>query len=171
MFDSYKIVKRFICRGNSKEIVLMKDENTGDLIIRKKYDKRNKAHVKSFHNEVTLMKYLEKVDWQYSPKLLHIDEKNFVFYETYCGKTPPDTPKYRNKAESKTRELFKKHKMTYVRNGKQVWVTYWGNYCLLDDEIYLIDFGSPRWMIKESRNLHESQGKNSKYCKKCKKNH
>jgi len=146
----FPILKRFKLHGNSHEVVLLQAPDKSK-IIRKQYNSKNPAHVASFSKEIKILTDLEKRQFPFVPRLLAIDHKNLTFFQTYVGKTPPNSKKYHKKAKKRTKELYKQHGYRYIHEGKKIWKTYWGNYCINKGEIYLIDFGSLKWTMPHTK--------------------
>lgn len=146
MFEQYKQIKIIKQGGNSLKVILLKNRE-GHKIIMKQYDRHNSSHVVSFNKEIKILTILEF--YKYVPKLLHIDHNECTFYESYCGTViPKDYPNYDKKIMERTKDLYDLYGLEYIKNNERKWILYWKNYCILDGDIYMIDFGSNRW--KES---------------------
>lgn len=157
MFNEYKLKQIFKEGGNSLKVTLLENDK-GHKIIKKQYDPSISAHRESFTKEIKILSRIES--YKFSPKLLHVDYDNYVFYETYCGQVLPKThSNYNKKVIERTKDLCKKYNVEYIKNGRQRWILYWKNYCILDGEIYMIDFGSANWKIydvSENGNISKS---------------
>lgn len=138
----YKPIKVLKKGGKSLQVTLLENKD-GDKIIKKQYNRTIATHRDSFHKEIRILSHLK--DYPYTPKLLYVDDNNYTFYETYCGKQVPKTPFYKEKMIERTKELYKKYGLAYVVDGKQEWFVHKYNYCLMNEEIYMIDFGSIKW--------------------------
>jgi len=133
--------------GKSLQVTLMENDQ-GHNIVKKQYDRNIETHKDSFKKEIRFLTKLKS--YPYTPKLLHIDYNNYTFYETYCGTVVPNNyPHGQEKMIERTKDLYKKYGMAYIKDGKQQWFVHRLNYCLFNDEIYMIDFGSIKW--KETR--------------------
>jgi len=143
MFSQYRPIKTIKQGGNSLKVVLLENKK-GHKIIMKQYDSNKSAHRESFNREIKILTKLKS--YKFVPKLIHIDHNNFTFYETYCGTAIPNTyPDYNKKIIERTKELYEKYGLKYMKDGKQQLTVYWKNYCILDNEIYMVDFGSSKW--------------------------
>lgn len=141
--QEYKPIKIMKEGGKSLRVTLMKNDK-GNKIVKKEYDANIETHKDSFEREIRILTKLES--YPYVPKLLHIDRDNYTFYETYCGNVvPKDYPNGKEKMIKKTKDLCKKGNLSYVKDGKQEWFVHRLNYCLMNNEIYVIDFGSIKW--------------------------
>ena len=139
-FKHFKIVKRF--GGRSLEVVLMQDPKTRERVIRKTYKSSDR---RSFKHETRVLMYLSLRGWRYSPSLLHVDSKRLIVYMSYCGKSPPETSHYRSKARARLKQLQEHHHMS----KRHVSLSKLHNFCVKDDEVYVIDFGNAsRWVLK-----------------------
>jgi len=144
MFNQYKPIKTIKQGGNSLKVVLLENKK-GHKIIMKQYDPTNSEHKESFNREINILTKLKS--YKFVPKLIHVDHNNFTFYETYCGSIVPKTyPEYNQKIMERTKDLYEKYGLCYMKNDKQQFMVHWKNYCILDNEIYMIDFGSSRWI-------------------------
>jgi len=144
--EDYKPVKVLKKGGKSLQVTLMQN-NKGDKIIKKQYDKNIDTHRDSFEKEIRILDKLKS--YKYVPKLLSVDKKNYTFYETYCGVIVPSNSGGFSNAEQKmierTKDLYNKYGLAYIKDGKQEWFVHRLNYCLLNGKIYMIDFGSIKW--------------------------
>jgi len=151
--NDYKIVKVLKRGGKSKMVTLMQNAE-GNKIIKKEYNSKIPTHRDSFRKEVRFLTKLKS--YKYVPKLLQVDHANYTFYETYCGgRVPNNDPIYMQKMIDRTKELYEKYGFAYVVDGKQEWFVHRMNYCLMDGEIYIIDFGSIKWKEPGQYNIKE----------------
>ncbi|QKF94871.1 protein kinase [Fadolivirus algeromassiliense] len=147
----YKSIKTLKKGGKSLKVTLMENKD-GNKIIKKQYNPNIQTHRDSFDKEVRILTKLK--DYPYTPKLLHIDHLNYTFYETYCGTSvPKDDPIYMQKMIDRTKELYQKFGLAYIKDGKQEFFVHRLNYCLMDNEIYMIDFGSIKWKEDYNKQL------------------
>ena len=143
MFKDYKTEQVLKEGGKSLRVTLLTNSR-GNKIIKKQYNSDVETHRDSFKKEIRILTKLKS--YPYTPKLLHVDKDNYIFYETYCGVVVPnDYLNGQEKMEARTKELYKKYGLAYIKDGKQEWFVHRLNYCLLNDEIYMIDFGSIKW--------------------------
>jgi len=142
MIKGYKPV-RVLKRGGKSLLVTLMQNDDGDKIIKKQYNPKIQTHKDSFEKEVRVLTGLES--YPYTPKLLCVDRKNYTFYETYCGKQVPNDSYHYDKMVERTKDLYEKFGLAYIVDGKQEWFVHRFNYCLMNDEIYAIDFGSIKW--------------------------
>ena len=139
----YKPIKVLKRGGKSLKVTLL-ENSKGRKIIMKEYDPNKSTHVLSFKKEIRILTGLKS--YEYVPKLLKVDYRNCIFWETYCGVVPSDDDlQYRQKRIDRTKELYEKYGLNYIKYNKQIWTVHWKNYCMMNDEIYMIDFGSARW--------------------------
>ena len=141
-FSKYKEVSVLKTGGNSLDVVLLENKK-GERIVRKRYNPDKEEHVESFHKEIRILSNVES--YKYVTHLLDVDYDNYTFWVTYCGVQPENIPENKKKASARTRDFYDKTGLKYVKSGRQTFVTHWKNYCLLDGEIYIIDFGSKKW--------------------------
>ena len=160
MFDEYKQIKIMKRGGKSLQVTLL-ENNRNHKIVKKQYNKNIPTHRVSFRKEIRILTGLKQ--YPYTPKLLHIDYDNYTFYETYCGiVVPRNYPNYDQKIIERTKDLYKKYGLAYIKDGEQTWMVHGGNYCLYDDEIYMIDFGSIKWtgsFADEPKEINERKHK------------
>jgi len=142
--NGYKPVKVLKRGGKSLKVTLMGNKE-GNKIIKKQYDQNISTHRDSFYKEIRVLTGLKS--YPYTPKLLYVDYDHYTFYETYCGTQVPKDPIYKEKMIERTKDLYKKYGLKYIVNGKQEWFVHKYNYCLMNNEIYMIDFGSIKWKI------------------------
>lgn len=144
MFKDYKRIKVLKTGGRSMKVTLLENDQ-GRKIIMKQYDPDIQSHRESFKREINILNGL--ADYPYVPKLLDVDYDNYTFYETYCGKVvPKNHPNYNNVISRRTKDLYKKYNLCYVKDDEKIWTVHWQNYCIMDGTIYMIDFGSERWV-------------------------
>ena len=144
MFKDYRRIKVLKTGGRSLRVTLLENKE-GRKIIMKQYDPDIQSHRDSFKREIKILNGL--ADYPFVPKLLDVDYDNYTFYETYCGKVVPrNHPNYNKVISGRTKDLYKKYDLRYVRDDDTIWLVHWQNYCIMDGTIYMIDFGSARWV-------------------------
>lgn len=129
--------------GKSKYVYLMSDG-----CIKKRYDSTRPDHEEHFHHEVRILRHLEK--WSYSPKILWINHKKRTIYMTYCGPNPKPSAKLTRSLSLLMAELREKWGLTRLNDRGTVTDHIDArNLCVMDDLLYIIDFGSPLWVLKD----------------------
>jgi len=128
--QSYVFIRKITGGIHAEAVALFKSSN-GQFIVRKKY---RPIHANIFRNEI---KYLQLLaDCPFVNKLIKYDESQLTMHLTYCGK--PITAKQRASYAStikKYTQLLEKKWHVYHNDLKSE------NICLLDGQIYFIDFG------------------------------
>lgn len=136
-------VKKMFYNGNhAKSVALLE----GD-IIRKEYIP-SKEHELAFDKEIEFLTYLK--NYKYVAKLIAYDRPSLTFWVTYCGPTPPRTPK--NLKMIRDRAIDIHHKTGAVRHyedGKIQYNVYVPNTGMINGKIYFFDFGGLRWKIDQ----------------------
>ena len=93
-----------------------------------------------YKNEINILKKLKK--YNHFPKLLSTDEKNLSYSMTYCGKNITYLKKVKKLKIPKNWEYqIKKINEALVRENLYNNDISHNNICILEDTIYLIDFG------------------------------
>jgi len=140
IYSKLKRVKTFQTGGKSKYVWLLENN-----IVKKAYNLKDKKQQIRFNNEVKYFQHVEYCD--IVPKILHIDSTNGILYMTYVGKVPKDTKDNRKWLAKTMKELHLKWNLKRHRNGKPNYDVYIGNGCVLNDKMYVIDFGSFHYQI------------------------
>ena len=123
----------FLTRSGSSEISKLWDKD-GEMYIKKKIYRKPEE---KFKRESEALYCLEKYDR--FPKIIRSDPKEFILYLTYCGENinlrniPTDWNRHIN-------EIRKCLEETDIVNGD----INEKNLCVMDNRIYLIDFGNIR---------------------------
>ena len=141
-FENLKKVRTFQRGGKSKSVHLLENN-----IVKKSYNSKDIKQINRFKKEVKILKFLEEKNCPFVPKLLHVDSQRHRFYMTYTGKTLTNTPKNQKELAKKVKELHLKYGVMRHRNGKPNYDIYISNGTIKDDQIYIIDFGSPHYSI------------------------
>lgn len=128
-------------KGGKSKYVWLLDDGT----VKKAYNLKDRKQKIRFDNEVKYMKFLSECD--IVPKLLKVDKKEGAIYMSYVGKTPKDTPENRQWLKQTMKKLHKKWNLMRHRNGKPNYDVYMGNACVLNNKMYIIDFGSFHYKI------------------------
>ena len=137
-----KIIKAFSGRHNSEYVYLLEND-----IIKKKYSPSNPLHVDHFNREIRILNHLRK--YPYVTKLLHVDFKNMIIYQTYCGPRPNKTTINAMKIRERAQDLHKNWGIVRRQgNSAPIYNIFFGNTAIKDGEIYFFDFGGDRWHIE-----------------------
>lgn len=140
-----KLVKELKRGGKSKYVQLLEGN-----IIKKKYDRTKKEHVKHFEHEIRILKHMASSG--HVPTILGVDKENLTIYMTYCGPNPEPS----QALKMRLAELMQKFRNEYgliryeiSEGGRKVEVDEieLHNICEKDGDLYLIDFGSDKWVI------------------------
>lgn len=141
--DALKVVKVFGGRHNSEYVYLLEND-----IIKKKYSPSNPQHVDHFNREIKILNHLRK--YPYVTKLLKVDFKNLIIYQTYCGPRPKKTPENVRKIQKRAMELHRKWGVVRRQgNSTPIYNIFLGNTSIKDGEIYFFDFGGNRWHLEK----------------------
>lgn len=144
--EAYIHVKKVADRGRTSRVEILSNStnNNGNLIVRKIYLPSDKPlwdyaqpynAEESFKSEVTALTLLYGYD--HFPQLLYYDEGTLTLYMSYCGKDLGKEKQLPNNWREQMRTIYKSLKATNIYNND----IYEGNFCLLKDKIYMIDFG------------------------------
>lgn len=127
----YVVKKKFKNGKHAKFVFLLENPKTGHLLIKKRY---YPEHQDIFLNEVM---HLEKLkECKFTPKLFKVRPEKLTIYMSYCGDRikEDDLPGF----------------MWIIKKYKKKLVDHWGiyhndlkpdNICILQGQIYFIDFG------------------------------
>lgn len=141
-YDKLKIVKVFGGRHNSEYVYLLEND-----IIKKKYSPENPQHVDHFKREIKILTHLRKCP--FVTKLLKVDHKNLIMYQTYCGPRPEKTRENAKKIQQRAHELHKKWGVVRRQgDSAPIYNIFFGNTGIKNGEIYFFDFGGNRWQIE-----------------------
>jgi predicted Ser/Thr protein kinase len=137
------IIKKRFRGGHSKFVYLLEEKDSGHLLIKKRYNKNEES---IFKNEIKHLKTLR--DLCFTPKLLKVKNDTLTIYMTYCGE-PINDDDYA--AHCRIIEEYKqilKGRGVYHNDLKK------DNICILNGNIYFIDFGwASNKKIKPSRRI------------------
>lgn len=139
-FHTLKKIKTLQRGGKSKYVYLMEND-----IIKKAYLPKDQKQKNRFNTEVKLLMHLEHCP--FVPKILKVDESNCVLWMTYVGEPLKETKDNRQKFVNKMKELHLEWNLMRHRDNKPNYHIYIGNATQLNNEVYIIDFGSPHYKI------------------------
>jgi hypothetical protein len=140
-FGNLKVINHIKSGGKSKNVDLLEHN-----IIKKRYDRKNLEHVKAYHREVNILKYLEKCP--FVPKILHLVPEKYIIYMTYCGICPEEDRNSLHKISQLAKKLYDDYNVYRVEGDQMTFKINTNNACWDGENYYLIDFGSPNWNIK-----------------------
>jgi len=141
-FLDLKTAKVLKVDGKSKYVNLMSDG-----CIKKRYDSTIADHEEHFRREVRILRHLAR--WPHSPRILWINRKKRTIYMTNCGPNPKQSPQLKGRLAAMMQELREEWSLCR-RNYKGQVVNHIDihNLCIKDDQLYIIDFGSPLWELR-----------------------
>lgn len=147
------VIKELKRGGKSKYVQLLEGG-----IIRKKYDRNRPNHKEHFQHEVDILKYMAPSG--YVPAIISVDPENFTIYMTYCGITPDDRPETYEKLAKLMKDAREnwglyRYEPTDEEQGFTNYVdkVELKNVCISDNKLYLIDFGSEKWVLRKDKIL------------------
>jgi len=101
-----------------------------------------------FEIEIKILTLLK--DCPFVPKLLHVDKKNRILKLSYCGGAPTESIEKRLQLDRYLRILEEKYGVYRTENiGKKLYSVQNNNVTQEGDKLYIIDFGSKNWHIKD----------------------
>lgn len=134
---SLKVIKTLQKGGKSRKVELL-DQN----IIKKEYFPRQLFR---FKKEIEYLTHLKNCP--FVPKLLGIDYDNFIIYMTYVGIPLKKTPDNQKRMRQQMKKLHLDWNLLRHKKGKPNYNIYIGNATIMNDTIYIIDFGSNHYKI------------------------
>lgn len=139
-YRKLQISKIFDDGCKSKGVFLLE----GGTIVKKVYDCKNLTHVKRFKTEIKFLKHLQDCD--FVPKILAIDKKHCTFYMNYCGIKPIENDINIKENQRLIKELHTKWNLVRKSKKNPQYKTSLINTTILDNKMYIIDFGSSNWI-------------------------
>jgi tRNA A-37 threonylcarbamoyl transferase component Bud32 len=146
------LIKQLKKNGKSSYVHLVRYKD--EFIVKKKYNPNIVEHYMHFKNEVRILNHLKECP--FVPRLIEVDHKNLILYLTYCGdsldkfKLSEDEKEYRQEEIKKlVKRLGDEWHVYRIVGGKHVHDITFNNVCMNSKDMFLIDFGSPYWIIKK----------------------
>jgi len=149
--NSLPEIKQFTVRGNSGHVALLQ----GGQIVRKIYRSNLPVQRESFEREIAIYRYFERLNYQYVPQLLGADHDKCTLYVSFCGRTPVNNEHYNRLARARVKDLYQKTGLYYSKNGQKRWLLFWENMCVMNENMYVIDFGARRWQLEVRPNTKD----------------
>lgn len=135
-----KKIKTLQKGGKSKYVYLMEHQ-----IVKKAYRRDHSGQKRRFEQEVRILQHLK--DCPFVPKLIKVNRQKCILWMTWVGKTLEETPSNRNALNQKIKELHLEWNLLRHRNGAPNYQIYIKNGTKMNNQIYVIDFGSPHYQI------------------------
>lgn len=147
----YELNKILQVGGKSKYVYLMQIKDPRlispeypKFIIKKAYDKTNPEQKKRFQTEIRIMLHLKGCD--FTPKLLQFNRQTGEIYMSYVG-TPLNKNIHKAALGKRMKQLHLEWNVLRHRHNKPNYSVYIGNGTILNNKIYVIDFGSKHYKI------------------------
>jgi len=138
--NNIKCIKTLQRGGKSKYVKLCETVD-GTKIIKKAYDKKQQKQIFRFNKEVEFLTHLKNCP--FVPKIIAIENENLVIYMSYVGK--PINVNHKIKMQERMKSLHLDWNLMRHRKNQPNYNIYIGNATIMNDEIYIIDFGSPHY--------------------------